>query len=90
MKIEQIQDLKKGQIFNCSECGKKLLFPDDGIHFMGVSVDFIGFDEGDEGVKELNPVCESCHNEVFGSDIDDDFPNRDFKHFKNIKVIDSN
>ena len=63
----EFKGIENKQNFKCNNCGKKLE-KGDNIHFMS-KPQFIGdgedFSTDDE---EVEPVCEECHNKMFGED----------------------
>lgn len=69
MNFDEINKLKEGEVLDCHVCGKKLVHGKDEIHFIG-EPSFI-FDElADSFEDDLLPMCEKCHDKIFGKDPD--------------------
>ena len=74
MKFEDIEKLEKGTELICCICQRKLIYDQDEIHFMNKPVIFDGSNRCDAFEEDVFPVCDTCHNKMFG---------KDHQHFSN-------
>lgn len=65
MKYEDIAKVKIGQAFSCKGCGKRICFGAHRIHFCSPPEQLT-----ENSFENIEPLCEECHNLMFGEDID--------------------
>lgn len=68
MKFEDIEKIKLGQAFQCKGCHKRLAQGIDKIHWMSEPVVTGPGIELEAFPNDHYPVCEECHNRMFGED----------------------
>lgn len=67
MKIEDLENIRKGYKYRCKNCKKRLIFGTDKIHFHLFATSL------DPDNPNIYLYCEECHNDIWGKDFDYEF-----------------